>query len=228
MGIAADGSGTSSRSITPAPRPVNIVAVGVSTGGPNALCSVIPNLPADLPVPVVVVQHMPPVFTAQLADRLAGLSRLPVREAVSGEALLPGHVWIAPGDHHLVVIRHGTVTTLQTNKDAPENSCRPAADVLFRSVARVFGAHALAVVMTGMGMDGTRGCEAIALAGGQIIVQDQASSVVWSMPGSVVRAGLADKIVPLDGLADEIVSRIRQGRRTFGGGGTGGGTRTPR
>lgn len=193
-------------------RNIEIVVIGVSTGGPGALCSVIPRLPADLPVPVLVVQHMPPVFTAQLAARLDSLSFLQVREAVPGQVIKAGQVWVAPGDYHLMLTRVPGGHALATNQDPPENSCRPAVDVLFRSVAENFGPRALAVVMTGMGFDALKGSDAVRRAGGQIIVQDEASSVVWSMPGSVAGAGLADNVVPLEGLADEISRRVRESR----------------
>ncbi len=191
---------------------VELVAIGISTGGPNALPILLAALPADLPVPVLIVQHMPIVFTRLLAERLNSKCAIEVREAEGGERLLPGHVWLAPGDQHLVVTGCGREIRLQTNRNAHENSCRPSADPLFRSVASVYGPGALAVVMTGMGSDGSLGCGAIRAAGGQVIVQDQASSVVWGMPGAVVRAGLADVVLPLDSLGSEIVRRVQMGR----------------
>ena len=186
---------------------VDIVAVGASTGGPNALVKVIPSLPADFRAPILVVQHMPPMFTSLLAVRLDGLSKLGVQEAKNGDGLKKGQVWIAPGDYHMVVSADGGNRKIVLNKDAPENSCRPSVDSLFRSVAACFGSHVLAVVLTGMGSDGTRGAEAIRRAGGSVIVQDESSSVVWGMPGSIVSAGLANKICPLDGIVAEILSR---------------------
>jgi two-component system, chemotaxis family, protein-glutamate methylesterase/glutaminase len=187
---------------------IDVVAIGTSTGGPNALAAVIPQLPLDFPVPVVVVQHMPPLFTRLLADRLNGLGHLHVQEGKAGEILKRGQVWIAPGDQHMTVARKGTDFVLGTNHDAQENSCRPAVDVLFRSVAQVYGANVLAVVLTGMGADGTRGSAVIREAGGEIFVQDEASSVVWGMPGSVVGASLADRIYPLGNIAPEVVRRV--------------------
>jgi two-component system chemotaxis response regulator CheB len=192
--------------------PVDIVAVATSTGGPNALAEVFAGLPADLPVPVVIVQHMPPMFTRLLAERLSADHPVKVEEGRSGGLLRPAHAWIAPGDHHMVVARDAGPARVLLHQDPPENSCRPAADVLFRSVARAFGPAALAVVMTGMGQDGLRGCEAIREAGGQVIAQDEASSVVWGMPGFVARAGLADRVLPLALIAPEIVRRVRAGR----------------
>jgi two-component system chemotaxis response regulator CheB len=191
---------------------VEVVAIGTSTGGPNALADLFAGLPADFPVPIVLVQHMPPMFTRLLAERLSARSALRVEEGRSGGRLLPGHAWIAPGDHHMIVACDGAGTRVLLHRDPPENSCRPAADVLFRSVAQTFGPAALAVVMTGMGQDGLRGCEAIRETGGQVIVQDEATSVVWGMPGFVAKAGLADRVLPLALIAPEIVRRVRVGR----------------
>src|ERR1700756_80864 len=191
---------------------VDILAIGTSTGGPNALGDVIPQLPQDLPVPIVVVQHMPPLFTRMLADRLNALSRLSVREAEAGKSLEPGQVWIARGDYHMTVVRKGLQTVLELNQDSPENHCRPAVDVLFRSLAQTYGANVLAVVMTGMGSDGARGAAYIREAGGEVLVQDEASSVVWGMPGAVVDAQCANKICPLPEISREIVRRILAGR----------------
>ena len=188
--------------------PPKIIAIGASTGGPDALAHVIPSLPANLPVPVVVAQHMPPLFTHMLADRLAARSALTVRECVSGEVLTPGCAFVAPGDLHMEVRREDDVLRLRTQQGPKENSCRPSVDVLFRSVASVFGGRCLAVVLTGMGQDGMKGCELLADAGARILVQDQATSVVWGMPGFVARAGLADKIVPLDRVSTEILRAL--------------------
>jgi two-component system chemotaxis response regulator CheB len=187
---------------------VDVVAIGTSTGGPNALTALIPQLPADFPVPIVIVQHMPPLFTRLLADRLHHMSRLQVQEGKDGERLQRGQIWIAPGDRHMTVVRTGTALTLGINQEPPENSCRPAVDVLFRSVARVYGANVLALVLTGMGADGTRGAAEIRQAGGEVMVQDEASSVVWGMPGSVVAAGLTQRIYPLSEIGHEVVRRV--------------------
>ena len=192
--------------------PIDVVAIGASTGGPNALAEVFAGLPGDMPVPTLIVQHMPPMFTRLLAERLSAKNAVKVEEAQPGVVLQPGRGWIAPGDFHMIVARDGALTRLLLHQDPPENSCRPATDVLFRSVAKAYGPRALAVVMTGMGQDGLRGCEAIKEAGGQIIVQDEATSVVWGMPGFVARAGLADKVLPLAHIAPEIVRRVRAGR----------------
>ena len=196
---------------------IDIVAIGVSTGGPNALAVLMPIFPRDFPVPMVIVQHMPPVFTRLLAERLAAKSQISIKEGFMGATLEPGCAWIAPGDYHMIVASDNRRVTLRTYQGPPENSCRPAVDVLFRSVADVYKPHVLAVEMTGMGQDGLRGCELIRELGGQILAQDQASSVVWGMPGFVANAGLADQILPLDQLGMEIVRRVRIGRKSSTG-----------
>jgi two-component system chemotaxis response regulator CheB len=186
------------------PTKVEAVVIGVSTGGPNVLEQLVPALLADLRVPVLMVQHMPPVFTALLAERLDTKSRLQVREAQGGETIGPGQLWIAPGDRHLEIVQHGATVRTALTDDPPENSCRPAVDVLFRSAVAVYGGNILALVLTGMGQDGLRGCEQIAAAGGRIVIQDETTSVVWGMPGAIARAGLAHCILPADRLAAEI------------------------
>ena len=187
------------------PSPVQVVAIGVSTGGPDALARVLPLLPANFPVPIVIAQHMPPIFTSLLAARLSAKSALPIRECVSGEALTAGRAVIAPGDFHMVARQGDGGVVLKTHQGPKENFCRPSVDVLFHSIASVFGARALAVVLTGMGQDGLKGCEALRSTGARIYVQDEASSVVWGMPGFVARNGLADKILPLDQIGAEII-----------------------
>ena len=184
-----------------------VVVVGASTGGPNALAAVFPAFPAHWSIPILVVQHMPAEFTARLAERLTEKSRLNVREGAADELVSAAQAWVAPGDYHMVVRRDGTAIRLALNQDPPVNSCRPSVDVLFRSAAEAYGPGVLAVVLTGMGQDGLRGCECIRTAGGEIMTQDEASSVVWSMPGAVVQAGLADQVLPLDQVGPEIVRR---------------------
>ena len=191
---------------------VDIIAIGVSTGGPNALADLIPVLPKNLPVPIVIVQHMPPFFTKLLAERLNSKSNIEVFEGAAGKEIIPGQAWLAPGDYHMEVERKFNKVVLTTNQNTPENSCRPAVDVLFRSVAKVYGKNILAVILTGMGRDGLIGCESIKDAGGQVIVQDEKSSVVWGMPGFVARAGLQDKILPLNQIGQEIINKTRIGR----------------
>ena len=197
-------------------RAAEAVVIGVSTGGPNALAALLPSLPADLQAPILIVQHMPPMFTRLLADRLNGRSPLSVVEAQHGQLLTPGTVHIAPGDYHLGVERRGSSVITVLTQGPPENSCRPAADVLFRSASAVFEDRLLAVVLTGMGQDGLRGCEEVRRRGGHVLAQDQRSSVVWGMPGFVADAGLADAVLPLSEMPGEIVRRCtlpRMGRR---------------
>lgn len=208
-------SATRIRPASPAlttPARVDLLAIGASTGGPNALAELFAALPADLPVPILVVQHMPPMFTQMLAERLTKNSRIPTVEATTGSELQPGKAWVAPGDHHLVIVRDGLRIRTKLHQEPPENACRPAVDPLLRSVANVYKANCLAVILTGMGQDGLRGCEVIRTAGGQILAQDEASSVVWGMPGAVARAGLADQVLPLSKIAGEITRRVRFGR----------------
>jgi two-component system chemotaxis response regulator CheB len=207
---AAKPAATSSSAGREQPRrmavaPVEVVCIGTSTGGPNALADVLTTLPAEFPVPIVIVQHMPPLFTSLLAERLGKRSRLIFHEGAEGEAIRPGHVYIAPGGRHMTVRRVGTRVLLALNDDPPENSCRPAVDVLFRSVAALYGPGTLGVVLTGMGQDGAHGCEHIRERQGQVIVQDKPTSIVWGMPGAVVDAGVADRVVPLGQIATELV-----------------------
>ncbi|WP_413198466.1 protein-glutamate methylesterase/protein-glutamine glutaminase [Nostoc piscinale] len=194
--------------------PVDVVAIGVSTGGPNALAELLSKIPADVSVPILIVQHMPPMFTKLLAERLSSKCSIPVREAIDGVELAAGQAWLAPGDFHLIVQRDGNKVRLGVHQAPPENSCRPAVDVLLRSVAQVYGASAIAVILTGMGQDGLHGCQCIREAGGQVLAQDEASSVVWGMPGFVVNAGLADRIVPIEQMADEIMQRVHPVQRS--------------
>jgi len=204
-----------------------VLVVGSSTGGPEALARVLPQLPANLPVPVLMVQHMPPVFTRQFAQRLDRLSPLRVVEAADGSPLVPGTVHLAPGDHHLVVRTQGRgpAAALYTglNQGPPENFCRPAVDPLFRSVVTAYDGAVLAVVLTGMGSDGRNGAAEVRAGGGTVIVQDQATSVVWGMPGAIAQAGLADEILPLDRIAEAInrhlagVSPVRPAATVAGG-----------
>lgn len=189
-----------------------VVAIGVSTGGPAALDTLLPALPADFPLPVLIVQHMPEVFTALLAERLNSTCRLRVEEASEGLPARAGTIYIARGNWHMEVMAGaapGASATLHLSQGLPENHCRPAVDVLFRSTAKVYGPGVLAVVLTGMGSDGTNGCRAIRDQGGSVLAQDRATSAVWGMPGSVTGAGLADKVLPLSAIAPEIVRIAR-------------------
>jgi two-component system chemotaxis response regulator CheB len=193
---------------TTARGPRQIVAIGVSTGGPTALAEVVPMLPNDLRVPVVIVQHMPPLFTGFLADRLQKQTSLKVMEAKEGSKVEPGMILIAPGDFHMRVRRNGASLETTLNQGPPENSCRPAVDVLFRSVADVFGEAAVGVILTGMGQDGLRGVEVMREHGAYIIAQDEATSVVWGMPGAIARANLADAVVGLSQIVPQILRHL--------------------
>lgn len=203
------------RTVSFATARIDLVVLASSTGGPNALAQVVPKLPRDFPVPLLIVQHMPAMFTGFLAKRLDDLSPLDVAEASDGELLSAGRVLIAPGGYHLSLAKSGGQLRTVLNQEPPENSCRPAADVLFRAAAAQQGAHCLGVVLTGMGKDGLVGCEHIKAAGGQVISQDEASSVVWGMPGWVSRVGVTDRVLPLDAAAGEIVRRVFRRRRRY-------------
>jgi len=180
-----------------------IVAIGCSTGGPQALASLVKKLP-EMGVPVTIVQHMPAGFTTMLADHLDRLGRLRCAEARDGETLAAGRIYLAPGDRHLLIEAQGQGFVARLSDAAPENFCRPAVDPMLRSLARACGPRLLAVILTGMGQDGLAGCRAVAAAGGQVLAQDEASSVVWGMPGAVAKAGLAQALLPPEQLADRI------------------------
>lgn len=193
-------------------RKCDVVAIGVSTGGPAALGVLLRALPQDFPVPIVIVQHMPAMLTRHLANDLAGQARLTIREAEEGMYLAAGNCYIAPGDFHMEVSSLGTRVGVHLHQKAPVNHCRPSADVLFRTVAQVYGERALALVLTGMGADGMQGSELIRKAGGTIWAQDRATSVVWGMPGAVVNSGLATRVLPISKFADALVEVVRAGR----------------
>ncbi|WP_286175970.1 chemotaxis response regulator protein-glutamate methylesterase [Arthrobacter sp. NEB 688] len=196
---------------------IDVLAIGSSTGGPEALAVVLDGLPRNLPVPVLVVQHMPPVFTRLLAERLDRSGALRVVEATDGERLRPGVVHIAPGDRHLTVVGSAGAASVALSDGEKENHCRPAVDVLFRSLARVYGSRTLAVVLTGMGADGAASAGDVVRAGGVVYAQDEATSVVWGMPGQVVAQGHASRVLPLGAIAHTIAGRLAVGRSTQGG-----------
>jgi len=202
-----------SRARTPAPSagPPQVVALGISTGGPKALTEMVPQLPANLPVPLLIVQHMPPVFTKSLADDLNNRTPLTVREAVDGQPIRAGEVWIAPGGRQMKVQRQDDRVVLGITDDPPENSCRPSVDYLFRSVADVYGGRAVGVIMTGMGNDGSLGCRRLKHCGARIIAQDAATCVVYGMPREPIENGIAEVIAPLGRIAAEIARLTRQG-----------------
>jgi two-component system chemotaxis response regulator CheB len=191
-------------------KPVQAICIGVSTGGPMALMQIFSQITTPLSVPVFIVQHMPPTFTALLAARLSAAGVMTIKEAEEGEIAIAGAGYIAPGGFHMTLEKSGTKTIIHLNTEPPENSCRPAVDVLFRSAVEVYGGGLLAVMLTGMGYDGLKGCQIIATKGGQIIAQDEATSVVWGMPGAVAQAGLAHAVLPIEKMAEEIVFRSRK------------------
>jgi two-component system chemotaxis response regulator CheB len=197
---------------TPAPpipkkRP-KVVVIGVSTGGPTALAMVLPQFSAGFPAPILIVQHMPALFTRLLAERLRTRCPLWVEEASHGQRVDAGKILIAPGDFHLKVAVSGAEVHVHLDKSPPQNFCRPAVDALFASIAEVYGGAVIAVVLTGMGHDGLRGVEILKARGATILAQDEASSVVWGMPGAVVTSGLADRVLPLDQVVPEILRRL--------------------
>jgi two-component system chemotaxis response regulator CheB len=197
----------------PASAVPQVVVIGVSTGGPAALDVVLPAIPGDFPLPILLVQHMPQLFTKMLAERLNTRCPLQVTEAEAGELVLPGHIYVARGDWHMEVVGGrprsgvpgGREVSVRLTQAPPENHCRPAVDVLFLTAAAIYGAGTLAVVLTGMGSDGMEGSRKIRELGGIVLAQNQETSAVWGMPGSVVHAGLAHRVLPLAGVAPEIL-----------------------
>ncbi|MEY4767547.1 MAG: Protein-glutamate methylesterase/protein-glutamine glutaminase [Pseudomonadota bacterium] len=184
---------------------IELIVIGLSTGGPKALHRFIPELDSSLPCPLLIVQHMPPVFTEALADKLNDETALSVCEVKGGEEIQPGHIYLAQGGKHLVLTKSAQgKLILELNELAPVNYCRPSVDVLFESVANIFSGQVLAIVMTGMGHDGTEGVRCLKRRGALCWIQDQASSVVWGMPGSVHAAGLADEVLALEDFAQRI------------------------
>jgi two-component system, chemotaxis family, protein-glutamate methylesterase/glutaminase len=194
--------------VSSGPRVRKVVAIGISTGGPSALGEIIPQFPENFSVPILIVQHMPPVFTRLLAERLQAKSKLQVEEAVEGMPVEPGRVLVAPGNFHLRVARRQGKVQATLDQGPPENSCRPAVDVLFRSVGEIYGGMSVGVVLTGMGQDGLRGAEQLKSQGAYVIAQDSDSSVVWGMPGAVVTAGLADSVRSLNAVVPEIIRQV--------------------
>jgi two-component system chemotaxis response regulator CheB len=189
---------------------IDAIVLGISTGGPTALAQVLPALPADFNLPLLIVQHMPPTFTKLLAERLDSQSRIRVREAEAGILVEPGQALIAPGDFHLRLKRRGLEVITELDQSPPENCCRPAVDVLFRSAGEIWGKHVAAFVMTGMGQDGLAGARSLWAAGAPVYAQDEPSSVVWGMPGEIVRHGLADAVLPIEEIAPAMVTLCRR------------------
>lgn len=215
--------GLSALEPVPAPAPIpirqgpttapSVVVLGVSTGGPAALDEVLPALPSYFPLPILIVQHMPELFTKLLAERLNSRCKLRVQEATEGTKVLPGTISIAKGNWHMEVLAGANANspaTLHLTQAPPENHCRPAVDVLFRSAATAYGGAVLAVVLTGMGSDGLAGCKLLRSQGATVLAQDQATSAVWGMPGAVATAGLAHRVLPLRAVAPEILRIVNR------------------
>lgn len=181
-----------------------VCGIGVSTGGPQTLLEIIPKLPPNFPAPILIVQHMPPVFTRQLAERLNSLSRLRVKEAEEGEIVKEGEVYIAPGDYHMRVKAEKSLVKIKLHQGPPRNFCRPSVDELFESLAEVYKSNALVLVLTGMGSDGKEGAKKIKNKGGVVLAQDAESSVVFGMPRAVIEAGLADEVLNLSKISERL------------------------
>jgi two-component system chemotaxis response regulator CheB len=206
--------------------PIEVVVIGLSTGGPSALEQLLPKLPKDFPVPVLIVQHMPKLFTGALAERLDKCCSLRVEQAYDNATIRPGTVWLAPGDAHMEVAPRRAMageedrgagacsSRVRLHQQAPLNHCKPSVDYLFFSATRIYGAGVLALVMTGMGADGLNGARAVHEGGGVVLAQDEATSAVWGMPGRVSEAGIASATLPLWGIAGALKQRVNAGRPT--------------
>lgn len=196
-----------------APLKADLVVIGVSTGGPNALAKILPDLSANFPVPVLVVQHMPPLFTQSLAASLATKCSVKVKEAEDGEGIQPATVYIAPGGRHMKIgIGPKGESIVRVTDDPLENNCRPSVDYLFRSVANHFSGNVTAVIMTGMGSDGVLGLRLLKRKNTYILAQDEASCVVFGMPGEAIKAGVVNSVVPLELLAKEINRSVKSAK----------------
>lgn len=189
-----------------------VIAIGSSTGGPQALSEVLKSIGPGVTQPIVITQHMPPTFTAILAEHMTRYAGRPAAEAVDGEVLKPGRIYVAPGGLHMLAEAAGTGTVLRLSDAPPENSCRPAVDPMMRSLSAIYGKKLLAVILTGMGYDGMKGCKVVAAAGGTVLAQDQASSVVWGMPGAVAQAGICNAVLPLSEIG-KAIGRVARGEK---------------
>lgn len=206
------GTGVSPKSFMTRPAPnirPEVIAIGSSTGGPQALFKLLEDIGGEVQLPILITQHMPPTFTTILAEHISRACGRPCKEASDGDVIEGGSVYVAPGDYHMVV-EPGIRKTLRLNQDPPENFCRPAVDPMLRSVAKAYGRNVLVVILTGMGSDGAKGAQVVVDGGGVIVSQDEASSVVWGMPGAVAQAGLSSAVLPIGELGAH-VRRIAQG-----------------
>lgn len=209
--LPSSGIAQRMQKVAATPGKPEVVAVGVSTGGPTALATMLPGLPADLAAPMMIVQHMPPKFTKSLADDLDRRCSLAVCEAEEGQPVAPGQILVAPGGRQMKIDRRDGALVARITDDPPENNCRPSVDYLFRSVANHCGRNALGVIMTGMGSDGFLGCRLMKRQGAAIITQDEATCVVYGMPKAPAEEGLSDVIAPLDRIASEITRFVGKG-----------------
>jgi len=181
-----------------------VCGIGVSTGGPQTLLKILPKLPPNFPAPILIVQHMPPLFTKQLAERLNSLSRLRVKEAEEGEFVKDGVVYIAPGDYHMKIKKENSLIKIKLHQGPPRNFCRPSVDELFESLAEVYNGKTLALILTGMGNDGKEGAKKIKEKGGVVLAQDAESSIVFGMPKAVIEEGLADEVINLSKISERL------------------------
>lgn len=196
---------------SPSTKVPEIICIGSSTGGPQALFTLFQGLRGHIGhVPVLIAQHMPKAFTGILAEHLAKVAHLPCAEGKDGEPLLAGHVYIAPGDFHMTIVRDGAARSIRLDQNPPENFCRPSVEPLFRSVTAEFGGKALALMLTGMGHDGLLAARELVDAGGTLIAQDEKSSVVWGMPGAVAAAGICADVLPIDEIAPRVIRMLRR------------------
>jgi two-component system chemotaxis response regulator CheB len=179
----------------------DIIAIGSSTGGPQALFSVLGNLGGLVSQPILITQHMPATFTSLLAEHIARTSNIPCSEATDGESILPGHIYLAPGDYHMIAEKGARNNVLRLTQDEQENYCRPAVDPMLRSLASLYGPRLLVVILTGMGSDGCKGAKVVVASGGSVIAQDEETSVVWGMPGAVATAGVCSAVLPISEIA---------------------------
>lgn len=209
LALASHGRRPPVRTSTNQNRAIRVLAIGASTGGPKVLMDLVQELPRPFPVPIVIAQHMPSTMTPVFAKRLGELSGMPSCEGRDGQTLEPDHIYLAPGDYHMTVSRK----RIHLDQSPKVHHCRPAVDVLFHSLAREYGSAVVAAVLTGMGSDGGAGAKAIAAKGGRILAQDKETSVVYGMPRAVVEAGVADQIVPIQGMAKAMAEHVKAGAK---------------
>jgi two-component system chemotaxis response regulator CheB len=209
---AVPGAAAEIKFVQPSKCIPKILAIGASTGGPQALVKFLSVAKDFINIPVVITQHMPPSFTAILAQHISRATGKDAHEGIDGEALKPGCIYVAPGDYHMIVRKEHDVVRIRLNQDPPENYCRPSVDPMFRSIASIYGDKVLSVILTGMGHDGLVGGRVVVKSGGTLIAQDEASSIVWGMPGSVAVAGICSSVLPLEDLGSAVGRLILGGK----------------